>query len=170
MLSEIDVKLLKEGIEIAKQNINIEKENLKELEAKLEKHEKEVELNKKKELAGQCFIAKPWKPLCEKHAYDHVVAFKVLDVINEINAKVLAIVEGSDKYGSPVKGIVEIIMPLWCRCTGDGIVAVKTNPYIIETYHKLEHESTFTQMAKHKFYQTIGSEENKNELHNGTIN
>lgn len=166
MLNETELRNLKRAIEIAEQNIKIDKENLRRLEAKLDAHEKEVELNKKKDLIGQCFIAKPWKPLCEKHQYENVSAFKILDILSDgKDAKVVAIMEGPDRYGFPTKGIGQLIMPLWRHCG-----KIDITPLVIETFNQLEHESTFTQMAKHKFYQTLEGEENKNELHDGTIN
>lgn len=166
MLNETELENLKGNIEAAKENVEIAKTTLRLLEGRLAQHEKEVELNKKKDLIGQCFIAKPWKSLYEKHQYENVSAFKILDVLSDgKDAKVVAVMEGPDRYGFTTKGIGQLIMPLWRHCG-----KIDITPLVIETFNQLEHESTFTQMAKHKFYQTLEGEENKNELHDGTIN
>lgn len=166
MLNDKELENLKGNIEAAKENVEIAKETLRFLEGQLDAHEKEVELSKKKSLIGQCFIAKPWKSLYEKHQYENVSAFKILDILsNGKDAKVIAVMEGPDRYGFPTRGVGQLIMPLWRHCG-----KVDITPLVIETFNQLEHESTFIQMAKHKFYQTLESEENKNELHDGTIN
>lgn len=166
MLNDKELENLKGNIEAAKENVEIAKETLRLLEGRLDAHEKEVELNKKKSLIGQCFIAQPWKPLDGKHQYENVSAFKILDILsNGKDAKVVAVMEGPDRYGFPTKGVGLLIMPLWRHCG-----KIDITPLVIETFYQLEHESTFIQMAKHKFYQILEGEENKNELHDGTIN
>ena len=156
MLNETELKNLKRAIAIAKQHIETDKEDLRQLEAKLDAYEKEVELNRKKSLIGQCFIAKPWKSLDEKHQYENVSAFKILDILSDgKDAKVVAVMEGPDRYGFPTKGVGHLIMPLWRHCG-----KIDITPLVIETFNQLEHESTFTQMVKHKFYQILEGEEN----------